>query len=265
MTTFTSRFAGFLSATVLAVGMAAIAQPAAAGIVGSMHDFSSAAPASGGNTVAQICVYCHTPHGADTIPGAPIWNRFVDETIDYGFYGSASATMDGDASAGPGSVSRACLSCHDGTQALDALRNMPGTGSTPNPTPIDNLVNGTIRDLIEGDTNTPGVGLDNDHPIGMNYCAAPTGSTILDSTTCVDTSFSDASTNGTRFFIEAAANAPDAVFQKYDLPLFGSTGDNARVECATCHDPHQGDQTISTTFLRVKSDASEICLTCHTK
>ena len=23
----------------------------------------------------QVCVFCHTPHGAESVPGAPLWNR----------------------------------------------------------------------------------------------------------------------------------------------------------------------------------------------
>ena len=78
-------------------------------IVGSEHDFSSYAWSGG-----EICKPCHTPHFA--MAGIPrLWNHEL--TV-------ANYTMH----AGPGSAvddfdlqSRLCLSCHDGTVALDSF------------------------------------------------------------------------------------------------------------------------------------------------
>lgn len=269
MTTFTSRIAGILSASALAAGLAVVSQSAlaqATGITTSPHDLR----ADQASTTEQICVFCHTPHGADTaFAGVPLWNRALDPLADYGFYNSS--TLDSDTSGGPGGVSRACLSCHDGVQALDALLNMPGGLEGGNDVPTGtraNMVDGTIRDLIGP---TPGTdGLENDHPIGMNYCAAAQNADVVtDTSACADAYFNAGSTNGARVFIEAASNTPDSIFQKSDLPLYKNTdaGDTVglRVECATCHDPHQGDRNVSLTFLRVTAAGSEICLTCHVK
>lgn len=85
----------------------------------------------GVNTTAEVCVFCHTPHGANpnTIgtPGAPpLWNRTVGASGAYTIY--TSPNFDGTNSGQPQGVSLACLSCHDGTIALDSLINMPGSG-----------------------------------------------------------------------------------------------------------------------------------------
>ena len=66
-----------------------------------------------------------------------------------------------------GSVSLACLSCHDGTQAMDVVINLPGAGGhNPAGQEIDTLGIGVM-------TGTPvpmlGTDLTDDHPISMTY------------------------------------------------------------------------------------------------
>ncbi|MBI2565560.1 MAG: hypothetical protein HYV63_00825 [Candidatus Schekmanbacteria bacterium] len=70
--------------------------------------------------VGEICVFCHTPHNAT--PATPLWNRYEGgQTYDP----YQSTTLQ--ASPGqPTGKSRLCLSCHDGTVALSAIRNQPG-------------------------------------------------------------------------------------------------------------------------------------------
>ena len=111
MRTFTKSLSGLLTASALAVGLSVIAQPAFAGVVGSVHDMAAAGGASN-----QICVYCHTPHGSNTVVQAPLWNKGITGAAGvptkYDVY--TSATLDGDTSQGNLTVSLACLSCHDG-------------------------------------------------------------------------------------------------------------------------------------------------------
>ena len=90
----------------------------------------------------EVCVFCHTPHGGRTdVAGgsAPLWNRALppstvvdpgDTSTVGGFIMYTSPNFDGgtDAATGPKGVSLACLSCHDGVIALDAMINAPGSG-----------------------------------------------------------------------------------------------------------------------------------------
>ncbi len=82
----------------------------------------------------EVCVFCHTPHGGRTDVaggGAPLWNRALPPTAPatYNTYDSPNFDNDlGAETAGPKGVSLACLSCHDGTIALDALINAPCSG-----------------------------------------------------------------------------------------------------------------------------------------
>ncbi|MDI3281174.1 MAG: hypothetical protein QJR13_07380, partial [Bacillota bacterium] len=100
----------------------------AASIVGSFHDLSHIdehhmADLYAGrvyNDYNEVCVYCHTPHHASTVQ-QPLWNR-QNYTVSYQTY--FSETMD-TTPGQPGPVSRLCLSCHDGTIAVDAVLNVP--------------------------------------------------------------------------------------------------------------------------------------------
>ncbi|MGB2907026.1 MAG: cytochrome c3 family protein [Candidatus Aminicenantaceae bacterium] len=88
-------------------------------IVGSPHDFSGAGWSGG-----EICLPCHTPHNADnTVPDAPLWNHAVTSAT---FTVYNSPTMDV-TPVQPQGNSKLCLSCHDGTVALDSFGGSTGT------------------------------------------------------------------------------------------------------------------------------------------
>jgi predicted CXXCH cytochrome family protein len=118
-------------------------------IVGSAHDFST----QSWNTSGEICICCHTPHNSNiTVLDAPLWNHQVT-TATFQLY--ASSTFNGAATIGqPNANSKLCLSCHDGTVALENY------GTTNNGT-----------HFISG-LNNIGTDLRNDHPISFIYDAA---------------------------------------------------------------------------------------------
>lgn len=126
-------------------GLTLTQQSANATIANSAHDFSD--EAWSGN---EICIVCHTPHNADVmVSNAPLWNHQVT-TATFTVYNTT--TMD--ATLGqPDGISKLCLSCHDGTVAIDSF-----AGST-----------GSL--LITGPANA-GTDLSNDHPISFVYDAA---------------------------------------------------------------------------------------------
>lgn len=124
----------------------------AQGIVGSRHDFTS----SGWNwgfmhkDTGEICIVCHTPHHADqTVADAPLWNHEITSST---FTLYASSTFSGTPTIGqPGGVSKLCLSCHDGTVALDSWGNLGGSV------------------YAGGHSWSQGTNLGNDHPISFTY------------------------------------------------------------------------------------------------
>jgi len=137
---------------ILAVAITLIAAGTAFAVIsGSKHDFSGTGWAIGPSGGAEICVPCHTPHNADlSVTDAPLWNHEVT-TATFDLYSSSTlnATM-----AQPTGISKLCLSCHDGTVALENFGGNTG-GS--------NFITGNA--LL-------GTNLKNDHPVGFTYDAA---------------------------------------------------------------------------------------------
>lgn len=198
-----------------------------------------------GPATEEVCVFCHTPHGADTTVSAPLWNRAIN-TTGYTMY--SSPTYDATTDAQPTGVSQACLSCHDGTIAFDALRNLPGSGGYSDTPPTDGTrtawtFTGTPDEKMPaaGITNL-GQDLTNDHPVSMNYASAK----------------SPSSTSGTDDHVTGFKD-PDPATEQFANGVRLYAG---KVQCGSCHDPHRSD---TPTFLRVPNTASTLCLTCHRK
>jgi len=227
-------------------------QASGQGIDNSPHDLDALRADDNG----EICVYCHTPHGARTDIEAPLWNK-PGGTATYTAYDSS--TLDGTILP-VGSVSVACLTCHDGTQAMDAILNMPGKG----------------MNTQVGTTNMSGVpvpvlgtDLSNDHPIGIQYAGFDPGGGQIDSDFKNTTNgLTSALINGrTRWWVDTAGGT--AGRDKTDMVLYtrdnGGT-DQPFVECATCHDPHLGNGTATeVNFMRISNTNSAVCLACHVK
>ncbi len=131
----------------LLVGAFVISSVQAASIVGSKHDMTTQAWGAGG----QICVYCHAPHNSQSATIAPLWNH-ATTTQTFTLY--SSPTFNGSTSlTQPTGNSKACLSCHDGTVALDAYGASAGSH------------------YLTGSANV-GTDLSNDHPVSFTYDAA---------------------------------------------------------------------------------------------
>ncbi|MCC7377478.1 MAG: hypothetical protein IT581_22650 [Verrucomicrobiales bacterium] len=129
-------------AAVAGIFMALNSAHGAAGIVGSKHDFSSQAWAKN-----EICIVCHTPHNANTsIADAPLWNHTMT-AASFTVYSSGSMNATPGA---PDGASKLCLSCHDGTVAVDSYGG--ANGST--------IMTGSA--LL-------GTDLKNDHPVSFVY------------------------------------------------------------------------------------------------
>ena len=131
---------------VLAMAQVSFAQT----LAGTAHDFSGDA----WNSTGQVCIVCHAPHNGDnTVADAPLWNHEIT-TATYTLY--AGFSMDATV-AQPGSSSKLCLSCHDGTVALE---NFGGTATNTN--------------FIAGSALV-GTDLSDDHPISFTYDATLAG------------------------------------------------------------------------------------------
>jgi hypothetical protein len=295
---------GLLSVlTALLLTYAGTASAQTTGIAATRHNLGSATNAiTGRNQVtgttattgtAEICVFCHTPHGGDTAAPAPLWNKRLGVAGapagggTYTTYASLSSPSIDGAIAAVGSISMACLSCHDGTQAMDNIINAPGSGGVLADggavaglgyTWAGATVNTTTGALQSGPALL-GTNLSNDHPIGIQYCGGGitggSGTTVTGA--CRDQDFVALQTNTINssqvFWVDTGGLGK----QRTDLPLYTRGGSTAgpMVECGSCHDPHvstgqagptsSGGRVAGETFLRISNASSAVCTACHVK
>jgi predicted CXXCH cytochrome family protein len=197
---------------------------ASASVVNTAHNLGTNAQSNTGGArfsgTTEICIFCHTPHGGDQSVAAPIWNRTVSSTGVYTRF-SAMNRITFDADEAPiGSVSIACLSCHDGTQARDAVINSPGSNSIGSANELGggtwmdgtNTATAFLSSLnasdngVMGDMIYLGTDLRNDHPISMQYGGGGISTTATNGATR-DIDFAQAGTVTGGFGMTATSHA----------------------------------------------------------
>lgn len=268
--------------TSILVGSILSAGGAIAGVKNTKHNLGSTG--SGTNNMdgtGEVCVFCHTPHGSDTTAVVPLWNKSLPGTTYQTYDSLGTTTLDGGV-AKVGSVSVACLSCHDGTQAMDVMINQPGSGGyDANGARLSGTWSGAAADgLMPVGIANLGADLTNDHPVGIQYAGGGYTNSGGTPSTAADKDFLapvKMTVNGSpAWYIETGG---DSTRSKSDLPLYtrniaavdwknGDKGqtDEPFVECASCHDPHVEDSAGSNpTFLRIANTGSQVCLACHDK
>ena len=187
-------------------------------ILNSKHDFRAGSSAAIRSVSGQdVCVYCHTPHNANS--GTYLWNQKTSST-QFPVY--SSTTLQANVTPIQSrDVSKLCLSCHDGTIAL---------GDTVNDGLIQ-FVQGSGYTLPSSSRSNVAAnrGFTDDHPFGF---IPVLGSEIT----------------------------KPAVSNPVHLDSSG------KVQCTTCHEPHEEyrDPTVGR-FLVMSNQSSTICLACHVK
>lgn len=135
-----------------------------------------------------------------------------------------------------------CMSCHDGITTIQNIINVPGGGTATafddtldqiGDLPYDIILGGGGPNIgnLYGPSFAGNVNLSDDHPVSFTWVAGLPG-------------------------IKEPATWPPNTVKLFTL------GGNARMECATCHDPHD---TTYPPFLRMSNANSGMCLTCHDK
>jgi predicted CXXCH cytochrome family protein len=231
-------------------------------IAGGPHDLSAGSAVRNTNTTinGQTCIFCHVPHSGST--NLPLWNRSAPTGATYQIYTSSTMLATApSASTVAGGISGACLSCHDGTIALDVVTNVNGLpfGTAPTggqvaftlqATRKATYANGTggTNNVMSGGLPFLGSDLRNDHPVAIVYQTALTGD---------PTHYASVTTSGSRFYINGTAG---------QLPLYGPSAATATVECASCHDAHNNSLNgTNGGFLRQANTGSQMCKACHNK
>jgi len=270
-TSFNGRFVALLAGSTLML-MSGVAQAA---IANSKHDLSSGTTnTSKFSGTAEICVFCHTPHGSDVTASVPLWNKALPLATTFTTYSALGTTSLTGQTAAVGSVSVACLSCHDGAATVNSVINAPGSGLT-SATYTAGTWSGTLAassGKIPVGITQSGKDLRDDHPIGIQYGGGKSSVYVAGTGVAaggnVDPDFQAVDVVATK--ADWFVNISGVGKQKTDLLLYtrneagitNPAGAQPFVECSTCHDPHS---TTNATFLRTSNAGSALCLACHNK
>ena len=246
-----------LAALGLCLAGVAVAQPGS-GVENSLHNLSASYP---GDDLNRVCIFCHAPHNTyklteenggpaagigagptapDNYTYLPLWNHDVT-TLEFSMYynGIGAPTTGPKASQavlngmdGPGPSSLLCLSCHDGSVAVNAYGN---ASQLPESIGANNAF------VLAGPFQIGKDGyLGNHHPIGFNY---------------------DLVTNDdNEIYTPEVASYGAAGFVRDHLYGPGNT----QMECSSCHSVHNKGNS-GESLLWISDRSSDLCLTCHDK
>jgi predicted CXXCH cytochrome family protein len=225
------------------------------GINGTVHDLGTVH--NGMNYVAnpadpqhRICVFCHAPHNTyrlATAPGGagpqappefdylPLWNHTLQTNLVYQPYENGPGAPQSGPKASQailtgmtiGSNSLLCLSCHDGSVAVNSWGNANQVTMSTGTTTI-------APGYVIGQDHYLG----NHHPIGFDFDVVQAGDTEIRSA-------------------DVAFLTPTTSVRDH---LYGSN----HMECGTCHSVHNKGNTGERLLWRSDQN-SELCLTCHDK
>jgi len=246
---------------VLFVVALAIPTMASALIANTKHNLTASGPGTIKFTdpAADACKFCHLVHDANTANGT-LWAR--QAPTGPGFT-TPNATANGtplDATmAILGAGSTKCLSCHDGTIALNVVVNNASVTQivAATNTAVGNVTAGGGGVVLRGSTYL--TSLNGQHPVGLPF-AGQTGSAA------VNAEYGTASVAGCQPGVPvcvAGATTPTAGAY---IKLFGAAG-SYQVECSSCHEPHQDNLAGNNPFfLRVPGTITNgRCGACHKK
>jgi len=206
------------------------------------------------NGTDQICIFCHTPHSAT--PDSPLWSRPDPASSNFPIYGNPlviagslgnnPATQRANsqyntAALYPNGASRMCLSCHDGVTAIGLLSD----GTTINMLTGTKLVDfPSAAAAIIGEDSTTNSDLSTSHPVSFVY----------DTNVLADLVGYNSAGYGAGSYV-----LPDGTV---DTPLDGQN----RMQCTTCHDPHDDTRDATTPPFWRQTGANaydDVCDACH--
>jgi predicted CXXCH cytochrome family protein len=209
----------------------------------------------------EVCVFCHTPGVADLAgqgssseePVARVakWQRSLDAAFTFEMFDDIGK-IGVDGGAAVGSISMACLSCHDAVQAFGIT---PGSGSDH---PFGVPYRGSRQRVGQS------ASVFRDRAVAETEAPASLGRYLGD-----DAEFRPVRSGViNRRQVWWAGVNDTGQRSKNDLPLYPRRVDEGLsyeqvpfVECTSCHDPHSSRAV----FLRMANDQSKLCMTCHVK
>lgn len=220
-----------------------------AGILGTPHDFAGEAWNISPSDRNSVCGPCHQPHHA-TSSVVPLWGHATSQGpwIMYSTLNSPTFKAAPSQSPTPTSTSLACLSCHDGTVAVNAYAGGIQGGSAV-----------TV-------TNDARIGTDltHTHPISFDYTAALVGTGPNQDQWLYNPDTTQVLTPD---------NSPFVPGNDMSINGFLLNGSH-RVECSSCHDVHNqagSPYDINNNPMLVKINGTRngkgslLCRSCHNK
>jgi len=256
----------------------------AQGIRDTAHDLSTSAAGDTTTRVEatasnEICVFCHTPHNAQSTH--LVWNHTLSTitTVDWGndldgnpMTETTEGTPLPDGTPNLRGSSQRCLSCHDGSIAIGDVSNPTTAIDVDGPAgrldADDSMADGNQNQTA---TNTAGtVDMAGNHPISIPY-AGETGYNTINSGATADGTvgnYYQTTTTGCTSPSGVCTQAPStdgrdgAAINLLPNAVGGTT--NVGIECGSCHEPL--NRYNFSPFLRVdNANASGLCRSCHNK
>ncbi|HZL43242.1 MAG TPA: hypothetical protein VFD66_08165 [Verrucomicrobiae bacterium] len=240
-------------------GLALVLAPllAQAGIANSMHDFSH----ESWNTTRDLCGPCHMAHGSDVNNQLlPLWGH-ATTTRTFTPFTSPTVVANSIAIGQPNGSSKACLSCHDGSLAVNQYGGAIQGGSP-------RMINSDYQVGANGD-------LSGDHPISFTY------DSTLAAQIVPANSLYDPSTRVLGAVVSSGNNLAGQTVQA--AMLYPDVNNVPKLQCASCHDVHRqrGDSSFNSDAgsvtgpghnpllvifnLGQDGSGSALCRACHNK
>lgn len=169
-------------------------------------------------TETRVCIFCHSSHNSST--EGPLWNHATTSTGKFKTYSRSTMSSLPEQ---PNGATKLCLSCHDGTIAVGAIRGIS------NPIPMKNV--GGAGEIPQGYKSNLGTDLTGTHPVSVKY------------------EQNIAMANG------------NLKWPPLDPEKKVGTDADGYIQCTACHDPH-GSKSNRYPFWN-KGTFDEVCVVCH--
>lgn len=172
------------------------------------------------STETRICIFCHSSHNSS--PDGPLWGHQTTTTGNFTTYSRSTLKNQPQQ---PNGSTKLCLSCHDGTIAVGAIKGLS------RPISMQNV--GAAGEIPELSKSNIGRDLSGTHPVSIPYK-------------------------------QSTALAVDHLrWPPVDAENKVGPDSDGFVQCTSCHDPHDNSRSKKYPFWN-KSTFDEVCQTCHT-
>jgi hypothetical protein len=186
----------------------------------SKHNLSVSGPGAIKSTgETRVCIFCDSSHS--TSSEGPLWNH---ETTAPGKFKTYERTTMNSRAEQPNGATKLCLSCHDGTIAVGAIKGLSRPISMRNVT-----AEGTIPASFKSHL---GSDLSGTHPVSV------------------------------KFQQTSALADPHLRWPPLDPTGEVALDANGYVQCTSCHDPHDDSKSERYPFWK-KASFDEVCSVCH--